>query len=417
MRRILYRSLFFCLLVLLAAGAFIGWRAFGIYQTAYGGFQHLRHLLESGETVEGAPAEDVLSDSYLLSLFGGNPELVERLKAVVDLGMAADENLKLGSVSAMMVTYRKDADGAVSDAAIYAIGGFPDPKSSRIGFHSTGYFEQELDPTLWLTGNAIMNLLGRDIIVFCEQDKVEQHMSLLYDLLQGGILSLAQRVASSPLHYALVFPDPKEIAPPNLRNHLQTLLFRGEMSADHGQSEVIMVSPSIRSARQTHVIFQDMATLARIAFHDHFGGYVKDMPWGPMNDNWWAVEYVKLIDSIRVVHDQILVTARVEYDRPQNNAILKTIERAGRDLAMQKAYSIVGDLPWEFVYREIGNPSGGYWSPQHRWGAEWPLGEEGIPTPGSMAAAAERQRLREAAQELKRLQQEMPDAASSDLPS
>jgi hypothetical protein len=243
MRKIIFRSLAFCLLVLVVAGGVVGLRAYGLYQTAYGGFQHLRYLLESGETIEGSPANDVLSDNYLLSLFGDNPELVDRLKAVVDLGMATDANLKLGSVSAMVVTYQKAENGTVSDAAIYAIGGFPDPKSRRLGFHSTGYLRQELDQSLWLSGNAIMNLLGRDIIVFCEQEKAEQHMALLYDLLQGRILPLAERVVNTPLHYAIVFPDPKELAPPNLRNNLQTVIIKGEMGPDYGKTETIFVSP------------------------------------------------------------------------------------------------------------------------------------------------------------------------------
>ena len=394
MRRIIIRSLVFCLLIALGAGAYVGWRVFGVFQTAYGGFQHIRYLLESGETIEGSPAEDVLSDNYLLSLFGDNPELVERLKTVVDLGMATDANLKLGSVSAMVVTYRKNQAGAVSDAAIYAIGGFPDPKSKRLGFHSTGYFQQELDPTLWFSGNAVMNLLGRDIIVFCEQEKAEAHMSLLFDLLNGGIYPLAQRIADAPLHYAIVFPDPKELAPPHLRNGLQTVILKGHMAGDTGQTEVMLVSPNARSAAQIHTVFKDMLGLARIAFHDTFGGYVKDMSWGKMNDVWWSVEYVELIDQLKLVRDQVIVVARTDYDRHKNNAILKSIERAGRDIAMQKSFLLSGDLPWDFSYRDKESPSGGYWSAPHRWGPEWPLGEEGIPTPGSIAAAAERERIR-----------------------
>ena len=62
-------------------------------------------------------------------------------------------------------------------------------------------------------------------------------------------------------------------------------------------------------------------------------------------------------------------------------------------MAMQKSYLLASELPWEFAFNKE-NPSGGYWSVPHRWGAEWPLGDEGIPTPGSIAAAAERERLR-----------------------
>jgi hypothetical protein len=417
MRKIIFRSLAFCLLVLVVAGGVVGLRAYGLYQTAYGGFQHLRYLLESGETIEGSPANDVLSDNYLLSLFGDNPELVDRLKAVVDLGMATDANLKLGSVSAMVVTYQKAENGTVSDAAIYAIGGFPDPKSRRLGFHSTGYLRQELDQSLWLSGNAIMNLLGRDIIVFCEQEKAEQHMALLYDLLQGRILPLAERVVNTPLHYAIVFPDPKELAPPNLRNNLQTVIIKGEMGPDHGKTETIFVSSTFRAATQAHVIFKDMALLARITFHDQFSGYIKDMSWGKMNDTWWAVEYVDLFDTLQIIQDQVIVVARVEYDRIKNNAILKTIERAGRDLAMQKSYLLAGELPWEFAYRERENPSGGYWSSAHRWGPDWPLGDEGIPTPGSLAAAAERERIlaeKQAERERQELERQQPASQPSD---
>ena len=418
MRKILLRSLALCLLVALGAGAYVGWRALGIYQTAVGGFQHLRYLLESGETLEGVPADDVLSDNYLLSLFGDNPELVERLKTVVDLGMATDANLKLGNVSVMVVTYRKGEGDKIMDAAIYAVGGFPDPKSKRLGFHSTGYFREEVDPDLWVSGNAMMNLLGRDIIVFCEQDKAEAHMALLYDLLNGGILPLAQRVVEAPVHYAIVFPDPKELAPPNLRNSLQTVIIKGEMSADAGKTELMLVSPSAMAAFQVHTIVKDMRKLMAITFHDKFGGYIKEMPWGEMNDVWWGVEYGQLIDSLQLLQDQVLVVGRTEYDRFKNNAILKTVERVGRDLAMQKSFLLSGDLPWEFAYRDMENPSGGYWSEEHRWGPEWPLGDEGIQTPGSIAAAAERERIRaeqeaarlaeQEAAKLKRLEKEAP---------
>lgn len=408
------------LFVALAIAGYWGWRYYQVYQTVFGGYQHLRYLLESGETVKGAPAEDVLSDSYLLSLFGENPELVERLKTVVDLGMATDANLKLGSVSVMIVSYRKGENGQIQDAAIYAVGGFPDPKSKRLGFHSTGYFREELDADLWLTGNAIVNLLGRDIIVFCEQDKAEAHMALLFDLLQGHILPLAQSIVSSPLHYAIVFPNPGELAPPNLRTKLQTVILKGSMEADAGQTEAMLISATPRAAIQVATIFHDLLRLSRITFHDKFSGWIKEMPWGQMNDNWWAVAYVKLIDSMAVIHEHILVVARANYDRVINNAILKTVERAGRDIAMQKTFLLASDLPWEFAYREKDNPTLGYWGPQHVWGPEWPLGQDGIPTPGSIAEAAERERLRaeqEAERERLRQQEQQQQQAPPATPA
>ncbi len=111
------------------------------------------------------------------------------------------------------------------------------------------------------------------------------------------------------------------------------------------------------------------------------------------------------------------MVAKVEYDRTKNNALLKTIERAGRDMAAQKAFSLAGSLPWEYVYSEKNSPSGGYWSAPHRWGDEWPLGDDGIPTKGSIAAAAERARLRMEQEELERLRRETQDLLPNSLPS
>jgi hypothetical protein len=378
----------------LVIGLYAGWRAFDAGRTAWDARAHLRYLLEEGEAIEGAPAEDVLSDDYLSSLFGGNPELVEKLKSVIDLGMATDESLKTGQVTAMIVTYREGEDGAVRDPAIYAIGGFTDPKHARLGFHSTGFMRQELDRSLWLTGDAVMRILGRDIVVFCESDSAEGHMKLVYDLLNGNILTLAERVVESPFHYAVVFPSPREIAPPNLKNDLQTVYLAGTMTGDNGQCEARLVTAG--GLRTVHVrnVVKDMLAMARVVMHDKWGGYVKEMSFGKMDDMWWSRNYVDLIDHLKFIERPDMVVLKTETDREKNNAVLKTLERAGRDLAAQKAFELAGTLPWEFKFNEK-NMTGAYWSEAHLCGADWPLGDAGIPTPGSIAAAKEREAQRE----------------------
>ena len=417
MRRIFFRSLLFCLAGVLAVGLWGAWRVWNVGRTAYGAYHHLRLLLESGETIEGAPANDVLSDSYLLGLFGNNADLADKLKAIIDLGMATDESLKTGEVTAMVVTYRQDpATQEISDAAIYAVGGFTNPKHTRFGFHSSGYFAQELDKNLWLSGNSVMNMLGRDIIVFCEQDKAEQHMSLLYDLLNGRILPLASRIVESPLHSAIVFPAPRDIAPPNLRNYLSVVSVSGVMGPDDSSTEIRFVTGHPAKTARVQAILSDMAAIARMTFHDKFSGFVKEREWGTQDDMWWATKYVSLIDSMSLVSDPDLVAVRFSGDRVQNNAILKTIERAGCDLAAQKAFALTGDLPWEYVYNDRENPHGGYWSKDHQWGADWPLGDAGIPTPGSIAAAAERERIRAEQEAAKAAEREAAKSAK-DAPS
>lgn len=415
MRRILIRSLMFCLLAVVVAAGFVGYRVWDLYRTANGGYRHLRYLLDSGETVEGAPAEDVLSDNYLRSLFGDNPDLVEQLKSVVDLGMATDANLRLGNVAAMVVTYRKSGD-EIRDAAIYAIGGFPDPKSERLGFHATGYFAQEFDPAMWNFGNSLVHLLGRDIVIFCEQDKAESHMALLFDLLNGNIVTLAKRIVEAPLHYAVVFPEPGEVAPPNIKNAIQTVLVRGFMEGDKGSSDWMFICPDVRSASHVETLCRDTAALARATFHDKYGGYIKHMPWGDMNDNWWATEYVDLIDGHTIKLEQKIVRAHANQTRRQNNAILKTIERVCRDLAAQKAF-YAGELPWQVAYSLKDASTAGHWSKEHIEGPDWPLGSLGVPTPGSIAEDEERARERmkaaEEAEKARREQEQAQPAAES----
>ena len=396
MRRIFFRSLLFCLAAAIVVGAFFAWRAFDVYRTARGGYKHLRYLLESGETIEGEPADEVLSDDYLMGLFGNNPELVERLKTIVDLGMATDESLKTGEITAMIVTYQK-VDNEIRDAAIYAIGGFSDTKNTRLGFHSSGYFQRELDPSLWLTGNTVMNMLGRDVVVFCEKEKAEQQMSLLYGLLNGDIMPLAIKIVNSPVHYAIVLPSPKQLAPPNLRNHLQTVFVTGVLGPDESESEIRFITGNPLRSAHVNAILADTLALARMTFRDRFSGYVKKREWGLQDDVWWATQYVDIIDHSEQFMAPDMVTLRVGFDRPKLNAVLKTIERGGRDLAAERAFALAGDMPWEFVYAEKDNPTGGYWSKGHVDGREWPLGDEGIATPGSIAAAAARTKAAEEA--------------------
>ena len=413
MRKILTRSLLFCLLAVVVAAGVVSYRLWDLYRTAKGGYAHLRYLLESGETVEGAPAEDVLSDNYLRSLFGDNPDLVEQLKSVVDLGMATDANLKLGNVAAMVVTYRKSGDD-ILDPAIYAIGGFPDPKSARLGFHATGYLAQEFDPSMWNFGNSLVHLLGRDVIIFCEKDHAEEHMNLLFDLLNGNVYTLAQRIVDAPLYYTFVIPEPREVAPPNIKNAVRTVLVRGSMDADAGFSEWMFMCPDIRSAGHVETLCRDMSSLARATFHDKYGGYIKHMPWGDMNDNWWATEYVAMIDSATIRQEQKVIRVHADQTRRQNNALLKTLERVCRDLAAQKAF-MAGELPWDYAYAIKDSSSGGHWSKNHIEGPDWPLGSVGVLTPGSIAEEEEKARIK-AEQEAEKARREAEQQAAPAAP-
>jgi hypothetical protein len=138
------------------------------------------------------------------------------------------------------------------------------------------------------------------------------------------------------------------------------------------------------------------------------------MPWGKMNDNWWATEYVDLIDSHTIKLEQKIVRLHANQNRRQNNAILKTIERVCRDLAAQKAF-YAGDLPWQVAYSLKDSSTAGHWSKEHIEGADWPLGSLGVPTPGSIAEEEERARIKaeQEAEKARREQEQAQPAAES----
>jgi len=392
MKRILSRTLCIFLVAVLCVGLYFGWRAGVLARTAYGGYQNIRALLDAGESIGGAPAKEVLSDDYLKNLFDNNEALVASLKSVIDVGMTTDDSLQLGNVAAMVVLYAEDADGAVVDPAVCVVGGFPDPKSERLGFNVRGFLDSQLEPSMWTLGYSLVNLLGRDIVLFCETDKAEMQMERIWHLLNGDVLPLARDIVASPVHYAMVLPDPRQLLPPNIRKHVQSVQVSGVLRPDDASCEVLMVCNSVRAAGYVHHVVRDMADLARVVFHDRFGGYVKEMPWGKMNDQWWAVEAVRTIDESEIVQDNVLVVARSQMDRQQENFLLKLVERCGRDIAKQKAMRLEGTRPWEFVYNQAVEGEGRYWSAPHEVGPEWPLGAAGVETPGSRAEREAREK-------------------------
>ena len=57
------------------------------------------------------------------------------------------------------------------------------------------------------------------------------------DAIIAGIVRYCGIALSKPDSALVAFSDPKELAPPNLRNSLQTVILKGEMSADAGKTE------------------------------------------------------------------------------------------------------------------------------------------------------------------------------------
>ena len=161
-RKIILSGLGLFLLAAIGTGAFLAHRAKRLYTTAKDWLSEVRYLIENNGTIGEAPAAEAMDQGYLEAVFGGDPDLLAKLRTVIAKGMAEDPSMNLGEVAAMVVTYHMNGDKRVEDVAAHIIGGFPLGQRKR-GFHRDGFFRHQIDQNLWNSGHSAIGFLGRDI--------------------------------------------------------------------------------------------------------------------------------------------------------------------------------------------------------------------------------------------------------------
>jgi len=339
----------------------------------------IRYLVETGQTIGEKPASEAFSADYLQTIFGDNPELLENLKNVVQKGLAKDASLTAGEVTALLVTYHRLDDGSVADVIVHAVGGFPAARK-RPGFHRDGYFFQQIDSDVWTLGNLCIGFLGRDVIVFgADEAATEQQRQLLDSIFSGEIMMLVEHL-QKPLYFSLVLPDPRQAVPPQLRNHVQAVVVKGYLGHQDGRCEVLILTPSPRSARYALSLFSDMKTTAEMALRTKWEGVPKLNEWGQFQYDWWAVEMVKTMEQATLEQEFSLIRLSSSFERVMVNAILKSIERMSCDLAAMQGIEDERLDPRlvdaRLMSRDPLNPSRHplhYWSAPHQWGPDWPI--------------------------------------------
>ncbi len=354
-----------------AVAVVLGLRARRVYEVARDWRSEIRYLIESGGTVGAAPAADTFAADYLDAIFGSDPELLTHLKGVIARGLADDPTLNLGEVSAMIVTYRRNAQGKIEDVVATVVGGFP-LGHRKPGFHRDGFFAHQLDERLWETGNSMISFLGRDLVPFAEPQAEQAHNEIVESIMQGDIMPLAESL-TRPLYYTAVFPDPRRLVPPQLRPHLQALILKGHLSQQNGSYETILLSPTAQSATYALSLIQDMRMAAQVFLKARWAGETRKTEWGDTTGTWWAYEYSQLIEKSQIVKEQNIIRIKSDFARVMVNATLKSIERMGRDLRQ-----IRGTLDERLDPRLVdarmqsGKPLN-YWTKEHQWGPDWPI--------------------------------------------
>ncbi len=372
-KKLLY-SLALFLVIGAAGAAFVAFRAQRLYHVAREWKTDLRYLIENGGTIGEAPAAETLEQGYLEAVFGGDPDLLAKLRTVIAKGMAEDPSMNLGEVAAMLVTYHKSGDNQVDDVAAHIIGGFPLGQRKR-GFHRDGYFNHQIDHNLWNAGNSAISFLGRDILVFADEAVVSRQQELLESILSGNILPLAKAIADRPLYYTAVFPDPRRVVPPQLRPHVQAFIIKGYLGANDGAWEMMVLTPNPQSASYALSILNDMKVAGQIALQSRFGGVEVETEWGKQVPTWWSYEMFNTAQRTTMEKEQNIVRMKVHFERVMVNATLKTVERMGRDLAQMQG-SLEEKLDPRLVDERMKSQRPGhYWNNDHRWGPNWPIPE------------------------------------------
>jgi hypothetical protein len=332
----------------------------------------LRYLVETGQTIGEKPASETFSVDYLQTIFGDNPELLEHLKTVVQQGLAKDSTLTAGEVTALLVTYRLLEDGSVADVIVHAVGGFPAARK-KPGFHRHGYFFQQIDSDLWHFGNLCIGFLGRDVIVFGVDEAATERQRLLLDsIFSGEIMTLVQHL-QEPLYYSLVLPDPRQAVPPQLRHHVQAVVVKGFLGHQEGRCDVLILTPSARSAGYALNLFDDMKTASEVALRTKWGGVPHKGEWGQDVYDWWAVEMVNTMEKATLEQEFSIIRMGADFGRVMVNAILKSIERMSRDLAAMQGIEDERMDPRMVDARLKTSHPLHYWSEQHQWGPDWPI--------------------------------------------
>jgi len=387
-RRIIWISATAIAVVTIAVAVVASYRGKRLYETARDWKTEVRYLIENGGTIGESPAAEAMDQSYLEAVFGGDPDLLAKLRSVIAKGMAEDPAMNLGEIAAMVVTYHLSGENRVEDVAAHIIGGFPLGQRKR-GFHRDGFFRHQIDGSLWNSGNSAIAFLGRDILVFADEAVVNKQQELLESILSGNILPLANSIIERPLYFTAVFPDPRRVVPPQLRPHIQAIIIKGHLAPDDGSMETMVLTPNPESANYALSILYDILLAGRMALQSRFGGIELETAWGKQVSSWWSYEMANTLQQTSMEKEQNIVRLKSKFERAMVNATLKSIERMGRDLAQMQG-SLEEKLDPRLVDARMrtAKPQN-YWSEEHKWGPNWPIGDASNRTQIARADAAQ----------------------------
>lgn len=351
-----------------------GHRAWNTYEDAKEVESNVKYLLETGDSIGTAPAEDTLSAAYLEIIFGDNPELLTPLLEIVKKGMESTPDMSLGEVAAIIVTFRKTDDDKIENVVAHIVGEFSLGRR-KVNMHPDGYFKNRLDKDTFETKKTAIGFLGRDIEVWAQDENIERpQQEIIEAIYSGEILTVAESIKDRPLYFTAVFPAPREVLPMRMRPHIRAILYNGSLSSVGGEGEFVALANDERSADRVVSMIDDIITSAEVTLRTKFGGTIVETAWsGEQPDSWWAYELANMLEDIEITKSERTVRISADYERRVVNAMMKTIERFGRDYAAIRGVQDEKLLPPDVQKMMEGNQYTPRWTENHQWGPDWPF--------------------------------------------
>jgi hypothetical protein len=361
--------------IALSISILVGYRSARLYKDATDIYRQAKYLVDTGASIGSESAESALSADYLEIIFGDDPELLEQLQAAVERGMKETPDVLRGDVSAIFVTYRKNGEDKIENVVAHIMGEFPLGRR-QISMHRDGFFASQIDAHLWHTGDAGMRFLGRDMVVWANNEDDERaQRELIEAIFSGEVIILAESITEKPLYYTAVLPAPRQIVPTRMRAHIRAIMLNGFLSPDRGNMELVALTDNERSAARVSALIHDLKVSSQIALRTRFRGVAEETAWNPNHiPVWWAYEMANTLEDVQLVRRDRTVRLGAQYERRMVNATLKSIERFGRDYSQIRGTQEEKLDPRVVDARVQTQKPLHYWSEAHKWGPDWPFG-------------------------------------------
>ncbi|MEI8063425.1 MAG: hypothetical protein WCH84_05115 [Verrucomicrobiota bacterium] len=218
------------------------------------------------EMVVKAPARREFSSAFLQMAFGDNPVLLEQVKGQLQQAISEKPALQKGEIGMMLVTYR--AEGEVRDVAIQVFG---DLNVERMPTFSTeGFWKGQLPEEFFQTGQTLLSLFGRDVMILANQQVRKQQMEV-FDSTTNDRFSILEDYLHDPVSFIAVVPDPSKLFSAQFRKNMAAVLIKGKLSMDEARLEFVALSTDPRKAQDLAQTLADMRTMALGVARVRFG--------------------------------------------------------------------------------------------------------------------------------------------------